>query len=304
MVSKCIIFVPKNKMALYYNRYTGEPFKFTQGKHFSRFFLKEFVPWNNNFQESFTNLVDLRSYADPISRYQILTQSQLKLTITGKAIVKIVDPIKAYTSTNDLDMTIDSLCKAELRNHFSKLTAKEIIQQQDLLEEDLTAALNKDLTDYGTIVEKFIISHVNLPSALTNAVERTTAQETEHRCKLLEIDNQRKLAEEKLKIRRMNEEADLACKNMKDLAELEYQEKSFKLNKLKESLQYEARIEFLDQLKKREVDLTEYLKYENLKKTNLAILTDSERHNFNVHVTPNETKKIKEIKKDLETNKS
>ena len=274
------VFVPKNSIALFYSKLTGEIIKLSQGSNFRSFFKLYYTPWYNKFQEKRTHIVDIRSYADPIINYEILTESQLKLTITGKAIVKMKDPIKAYASTNDLDATIDSLCKAELRNHFSKLTAKEIIQTQDLVEQKLTAALNNDLKDYGTLVEKFIISHINLPTALTKAVELSTAQQAEHKCKLLEVQNHKRLEEERI-----------AIQNSKHEAEIIRKEKQLQLENKKKESENRNKVNFYDELKERGVNLTEYLKYEELKKTKATIIAGLEHATVHHH-TPNNRENI------------
>lgn len=269
-----IIWIPKNTVGLFCSTITGKSIALPQGLYFRSFFKIKYQPWYNRCQEKRTNMVDIRSYADPITNYEILTESQLILSITGKAIMKIHDPIKAYSSTNDLDATIDSLCKAELRNHFSQLTAKDIIQTQDVIEQKLTAALNRDLKDYGTLVEKFIISHILLPVALTKAVELTTAQQAEHKCKLLEIQNHKKVEEEKIKLQ-----------NLKNEAEIAYQEKIIALDKMKQDTINNSKIQFLDELKKRNVNLTEYLKYDELKKTKATLIAGLETANINYHLS-------------------
>lgn len=254
LLKASIIIVPKNKIGMYYNYFTGSAMSLEQGTHFSPNYIL-YVKWLNHLQDNYTHLVDIRNYSDPIVNYQVLTDSQLKLLITGKAMIRMIDPVKAYNSTTDLDQIIDSLCKAELRNCFSKVTAKQIIQSQDLLQTSLTERLNLDLKDHGAIVEKFIINKVDLPPQLIRAVELTTAKESEHRCKLLDIENQKLLSAAQIEISNMKCEA----KRSRRWKQVEEQIKARELfNNVK--------LEHLQKLKTKGVNLDQYLKYQNYKK--------------------------------------
>lgn len=274
LIAEMITFVPKDKVAMYYDIVSGAHVVLQPGRHFSLSSLF-YRKWLNRFQDTVTNLIDIRAYADPINNYQILTESQLVLGITGKAIVRIADPVRAWSSTNSLDDTVDALCKAELRNYFSNLSAKKIIQKQDEIEVALTATLNEDLKEYGTTIDKFIVSHIELPRPLIETIELTTAKEAEHKCKLLEIDNQRKLAEETIKIQALRHDARMRnTRNQIGMRTFDNQQK----------------VKFLEELRSKGVDLTEYLKFQEYKKAGATLIVGGSSDKTHVHVGTDDRK--------------
>ena len=268
------VVIPPDSVGMYYNNLTGQVVVLGTGVNFSlmNIFLSE---RKNYFKEKYTHIVDLRSYADPIEDYQILTQTNLCLRITGLALVKMIDPKKAFNSTSNIDQTIDSLCKAELRHHFSKITTEQIIQTQDLIEEKLTKTLNKDLIDYGTVIEKFIISSVELPDTVTEAITKITAKETQYKCKIKEVDNKYLITESELKIKALEqqEKRKIESKKLEDLIK-------------REELKNNLIINHLRNLKKEGVEIKDYIKYINYTKVKGGI------NIIDIIENPNSDKKI------------
>lgn len=227
LFSLTIVSVPPNFCSIYFNSVTGKYLVYHAGLHWVGFSTLFLTPIKTVLQEKETSHITLTTYHDNITKYLILSASKLPIFIDCSAHIRITDPLCAVTTSKDIDATVDSICKSNLRNLFSTLSLDQIITTQSTLQKSLLSDINEDLTSYGVSCVGFTLTCVQIPESVQKSVIKITSEQLKQRCSMIEAQTNQKVHLKELQLKQLTHKANL------DMAQLEHQSLMKKLHEFK-----------------------------------------------------------------------
>jgi regulator of protease activity HflC (stomatin/prohibitin superfamily) len=121
--------------------------------------------------------IDLRPQPLEVTAQEILTKDRVAIRVTLTAFYKVIDPVKAATSTSDLSNTLYRLVQFAIREGVATRTLDDILAARDTIDQEVRAYVDGRAKALGAEVGEIGVKDVILPGDVRELLNKVVEAE-------------------------------------------------------------------------------------------------------------------------------
>lgn len=139
--------------------------------------------------------VDQRTQITPFGAEETLTADVVPLDVDAVLYWVIWDPEKACTEVEDCCFAVALTAQTALRDAIGRAAASEVIMRRDQLDQEIRAAIEKRVSDWGVTVLDVEVRNIVMPKELQDVMSREAQAERQKGARITLMESERMIAE-------------------------------------------------------------------------------------------------------------
>ncbi len=134
--------------------------------------------------------VSLRTVALDVPPQDIITKDNISIKVNAVVYFRVMDPEKAVIEVEDYLYATSQLSQTSLRSVLGKFELDDILANQDKVNKELQAVIDKQSDPWGVKVSLVEIKHIDLPQEMQRAMAKQAEAERERRAKIINAEGE------------------------------------------------------------------------------------------------------------------
>jgi regulator of protease activity HflC (stomatin/prohibitin superfamily) len=147
--------------------------------------------WIVPFIDTIAYRHSLKEEVIDVQEQMAFTNDNVSVKLDGILYVKIIDPIKASYGVKNPHYAITQLVQTTMRSEIGKLTLDRTFEERELLNIQVSAAINQACISWGISCLRYEIKDIIIPSDIKKSMELQMTAERQKRAKILESEGTR-----------------------------------------------------------------------------------------------------------------
>ncbi|MEJ6612503.1 MAG: band-7 C-terminal domain-containing protein, partial [Porticoccus sp.] len=123
-----------------------------------------------------------------------ITKDNISLSVDGVLYFRVLDPYKATYGIDDYVFAVTQLAQTTMRSELGKMERYKTIEERDILNTNIVAAINEAAGPWGIQVLRYEIKDIVPPQSVMEAMEAQMKAERVKRAQILESEGDRQSA--------------------------------------------------------------------------------------------------------------
>ena len=136
----------------------------------------------------YIRFVDTRILVLNIPRQRVITRDNVPAQVDGALFFFITDPKRAVLHVQDYQYAIAQYAQGALRDIIGRLTLDELLAEREQIQQNIGAAIQENIKDWGMHVESIRLLDIELPEDLKRMMSRQASAEREKRATITKAE--------------------------------------------------------------------------------------------------------------------
>ncbi|GAA3673053.1 slipin family protein [Nocardioides ginsengisoli] len=134
--------------------------------------------------------VSMRIVTMPIQSQGIITRDNVSVDVSAVAYFRVVDPVKAVVSVENVRAAIDQIAQTTLRKVVGQHTLDETLSETDRINLGIREILDVTTVAWGVEVTLVELKDIQLPDSMKRAMAKQAEAEREKRAKIINAEGE------------------------------------------------------------------------------------------------------------------